>query len=314
MTFDPEIKELIAYYIAASIPFAAYKLPDEKVMLTNDFEHEFIISKFINEGKNGIPESTDYGNYITNVSKLIDILKKRSGKTVISRTITGKIYRTAWADIAEQIFNKYPSAFCFIYYTPSTGAWLGASPEVLIKADKENNFYTMSLAGTHAIGEQWDEKNIREQQIVTEFISDTLHPLCSKIIIGDTKNLQYGKIEHLCTCIKGKLLDNIDVMTVIKQLSPTPAVAGYPRDVALKEIEQFENHSRECYSGYIAIQNEYGISAFVNLRCLQFTPQGDYCIYVGGGITAASTPECEWEETNAKASVLLSILNDYTNV
>jgi isochorismate synthase len=32
-------------------------------------------------------------------------------------------------------------------------------------------------------------------------------------------------------------------------------------------------------------------------------------LYVGGGITADSVPEDEWEETEIKAETLLSVLN-----
>jgi len=45
----------------------------------------------------------------------------------------------------------------------------------------------------------------------------------------------------------------------------------------------------------------------VNLRCMQKNPQG-YTVYVGGGITADSDPQQEWDETIAKAQTMLKAI------
>ncbi|MDE6136756.1 MAG: chorismate-binding protein, partial [Muribaculaceae bacterium] len=90
---------------------------------------------------------------------------------------------------------------------------------------------------------------------------------------------------------------------------PTPAVAGTPRDTALGEIAATEDTPRRCYAGYLLHSDATGRTrAYVNLRCAQVSPDG-YCIYAGGGITANSDPAAEWAETEAKAAVLLDILN-----
>ncbi len=47
------------------------------------------------------------------------------------------------------------------------------------------------------------------------------------------------------------------------------------------------------------------------LRCMHFDETG-WCVYSGGGITGASLPEEEWEETQSKAKTLLSVLEDYS--
>jgi isochorismate synthase len=46
----------------------------------------------------------------------------------------------------------------------------------------------------------------------------------------------------------------------------------------------------------------------VNLRCAEITP-GNINLYVGGGLTADSNPEKEWEETELKAQTLLAVIN-----
>ncbi|MBW6536489.1 MAG: chorismate-binding protein, partial [Mariniphaga sp.] len=54
------------------------------------------------------------------------------------------------------------------------------------------------------------------------------------------------------------------------------------------------------------------VGLFVNLRCMEILPQ-HYILYSGGGITARSVPEDEWEETNKKATTLLSAIETVQN-
>ena len=48
------------------------------------------------------------------------------------------------------------------------------------------------------------------------------------------------------------------------------------------------------------------IDFFVNLRSALLNEKGSY-LYVGGGITADSIPEKEWEETCIKSETLFSV-------
>ncbi len=263
----------------------------------------------MNEGQNAeLEQSTEYADYINNITSLIESLKQRGGKTVISRVITQTVPNADWGQIAERLFRKFPNAMCSIFFHPEVGAWLGATPEILIKGNISTKYYeTMALAGTHRGNRDWDEKNIREQQMVTDFIAGTLTPLSENIHIANIENLRYGDIQHLCTRITGKLKADHNFDDTISELSPTPAVAGLPREVAFAEIESIEQHSRGVYAGTVTVRSGNDIASYVYLRCAQLTP--DACtIYAGGGITAQSNPDDEWNETLAKAASLLSTI------
>ena len=58
------------------------------------------------------------------------------------------------------------------------------------------------------------------------------------------------------------------------------------------------------YAGYIKVETEEYIQYFVNLRCAEFFKNAAL-IYVGGGITAESSVEKEWQETELKAEAIL---------
>ena len=50
---------------------------------------------------------------------------------------------------------------------------------------------------------------------------------------------------------------------------------------------------------------------YVNLRCAHIRNER-YCLFAGGGITAHSQPLQEWDETEAKCSALLKIIDNVT--
>ena len=169
----------------------------------------------------------------------------------------------------------------------------------------------MSLAGTRPAtpGMPWDSKNTAEQAYVTRFICDALSDLGLEPQCGPDGTLRYGAIEHICTRIEAEVKPHINLGEILDALSPTPAVAGTPRSIALGEIASVEDTPRRCYAGYLLHSDGSGRRrAYVNLRCAQISPEG-YCIYAGGGITADSNPASEWTETEAKAAVLVDIMN-----
>lgn len=343
------IKKAIATSLQFGVPFIAYSLPNDdnikffsspdelnasnnnRVVVSSwlDVRRDIIYDKLNaydtllyirNSAARPAPwscfhwnKSTERDKYLANLSQLIASLKTRGGKTVISTAnnfeFTNPVSFDWFADLWFSLCDIHLSDFCFIFYTPLTGAWLGATPEKLLSVDFSNMYFsTMALAGTRPLKEEnqpWDDKNIEEHNIVTNYIIDVLQSFGVTAHKAATTNLSYGSIEHLITPINGHLPENSDVYKIISSLSPTPALSGYPVDIAIKEINRYESHPRRMYGGFIAIETGSKIDAFVNLRSMQFDQSG-CCLYAGGGITASSIPTVEWEETRLKIQAFLS--------
>lgn len=253
---------------------------------------------------------TEYMQYYSQAHQIIQNLKRVGGKTVLSRVITGKMTRNS-SDVIEEYFNCNPNAFCYSYMTRETGCWLGATPEILYEHRCGDKYFeTMALAGTRLSNIHdypWDNKNIEEHNYVTEYIINTLLNLGYEVNVGDEETINYGLIEHLCHRIKAKNIDK-NIEDLLTQLSPTPAVAGYPLEYALDDIIHFEVHPRYCYTGYIGVADQNGLHIYVNLRCVHFNSER-YCVYGGGGLTDLSEEYEEWHEVELKTSVLRNILN-----
>lgn len=275
----------------------------------DDFLRQDISTDFIQEELIGFKEENQ-NDYQEKLVEVIDFIKENQlSKLVISRR--------KWVDFKGSTINltqtflnlceTYPNAFVY-FFIKDGKCWMGAFSEILGKFDTETSqFETMSLAGTLPINENWSHKEIEEQKPVTNFIKNILENYSQNVYQSETADHLSGNIKHLRTDFKAEIkaekLENL-----IAELHPTPAVCGIPKEICKNAIEQFENHPRKLYSGYIKVQFENKIQYFVNLRCAEFFKNAAL-IYVGGGITAESSPEKEWRETELKADSILKNLD-----
>ncbi|MDE6066730.1 MAG: chorismate-binding protein [Duncaniella sp.] len=240
-------------------------------------------------------------------------LRKDGGKVVLSR------HEALWSgaditDVADEYFRHSPTAFRYLCFTPETGVWLGATPELLLEsATDSGQIRTMALAGSRPTGDgtgEWDNKNIQEHEVVVRFITDTLASHGLEVSAGPLGELQAGPVTHLYTPITARG-DIHSVGQIINDLNPTPAVAGWPRQLAIAEIDAFETHQRRCYSGIVGVRTGGKLRVYVNLRCAFAAParlDGHdgwvYNLYAGGGLMPDSVLDDEWEETGRKMSAL----------
>lgn len=256
--------------------------------------------------------TTSREEYLDAIARIVARLRADGGKTVIARTISSEA-RIDVVAATECYFAANPTSFRCLCYTPANGCWLIATPELLLRVDKNDLRYTtFSLAGTRPHTDDsedaaWDGKNIEEQAIVSRYIDNVLTSYgCAPDTI-DKHTKVANRVEHLCTVFSGRVNGVDDYAELVNLLSPTPALAGYPRETALNEIAATESVPRGLYGGYVGIDSPQDIQAWVTIRCCKLDAEG-YTIYTGSGITPESTPEDEWQETNLKASALKSIL------
>lgn len=301
MPVEQEFTNELTRLLQSGSAFFVYCLPDGTPRMADPADVRFTPWPGCEGTMEICTESTQRDEYRRALAVLIECLHKRGGKTVMSRTICGK-HNCDMIQLAFDFFDAYPHSYRTLFYTPLTGAWMGASPELLYKIDN-GRLYTMALAGTRELAESpWDEKNIEEHRMVADFIEETIAaqtPTYSRSPLG---TLRYGSIEHLLTEFTADA-SQLDVARLKNALHPTPAVGGYPRCEALADIAGIERHSRNLYSGLIEFNAGAQRLCIVNLRCMQFDAER-YCIYAGGGITAQSDPDTEWAETEAKSAWL----------
>lgn len=257
--------------------------------------------------------TTDKEIYLSQVNDIINKINKGIfNKVVLSNTLLEKlqIEDNTISNIFFKLHEKYPSAFVFLYNTPDTGMWMGASPERFLQY-KDGEAETMALAGTRLVdtNEDWNDKEIFEQQIVCDYIAKCFDQLLIPYSISHKYTRKAGPVEHLCNDIKSSNITSNKIKELTKILHPTPAVAGIPTQEAIKYLSKLERHERRYYGGYIGPKCGNNFSFFVNLRSMQIIGN-NILIYVGGGITKDSIAIDEWNEIKNKSNTLINIIKD----
>lgn len=299
-------------------------------------------SKLVEEGDPQEDETIDFGyleedqkRHETLVQRGIEAIKAGDfKKVVLARSERVQLYDPDAIRIFKKLLNKYPLAMVYLWFHPETGYWLGATPETLLKVER-NRFETMALAGTQVFSGdtdvEWGLKEVEEQLFVTDYILEKLEKLNGIENIQNSRpySARAGNLLHICTDISGRLSEPEKLQELVDALHPTPAVCGLPKKKALSFILAHEEHSREFYSGYLGEMNlktehkrnsnrnnqenqqfasiSIGSELFVNLRCMKLK-DGNARIYVGGGITKDSNAAEEWMETVNKAQTMKSVL------
>lgn len=331
---DSQIKKVIRL-IDEKLPFALYSLPGEYDARIDDgcdnvssAGERFVFNAWGKKCKderyissvnpcirynNTLPSEISRSEYITRVSEVISALDHKD-KAVISRVVALHKHFSPKEiiDVADKYFSRNPHAFRCLFYDVETGIWLTATPELLLETDwTKGILHTMALAGTKPVEDtltEWNEKNMAEQQIVTDYIVSRLCNLGFTPTVKGPETASSGKVCHLKTEISCQAADISGIENIVlDEINPTPAVAGSPLDKAFDLISSAEIHPRELYAGYVGVKNDNGVRLFVNLRTCRFT-FGGCAVYVGGGITKYSKPEEEWNETCLKASGLMDLL------
>ena len=220
----------------------------------------------------------------------------------------------------------YPRMFISLVYTPQSGMWLMATPEILLEGGG-NDWHTIALAGTMKLeGESlsfdsppvkgearlsdiaWTTKNIQEQRYVATYLMECLEHFSSQITEEGPYTARAANLVHLRSDFNFVLEDTRRIGELIRALHPTPAVCGLPKQQTFDFIRRNESQSRRYYSGFSGPFNpEVETHLFVSLRCMQILDDC-YCLYAGGGLLRDSVEDQEWEETEAKLETMRSLL------
>jgi isochorismate synthase len=219
----------------------------------------------------------------------------------------------------DTLCAKHPNAMVSLFSSPTTGTWLGATPELLVSIDSNSKFKTNALAGTLPYSPDmdlksvaWTQKEIEEQALVCRYIINCF----KKIRLREyqehgPKTVVAGNVMHLKTDYEVDMKEvNFPQLgsVMLKLLHPTSAVCGMPLEASIQFLKEHEGYDREFYSGYLGpinYQNESSI--FVNLRCMQLF-EYKARLYAGAGVTVDSIPEKELEETEIKMKSMLGVL------
>lgn len=123
----------------------------------------------------------------------------------------------------------------------------------------------------------------------------------------------YATVHQLVSTVTGQLQQSVSAAQALLSAFPGGSMTGAPKFRAqelIRELEQFERGIYSGVSGLISLDGSLDMA--MNIRCLIFE-NDQVSLGVGGGITADSNPEAEFEEIQLKAKALLNALNASVN-
>lgn len=221
--------------------------------------------------------------------------------------------------ILKKLSSEYPSTWVF-----SVDGLVGATPELLLRLSR-GMVTSRVLAGT--IPKTGDDekdlalaaslarssKDLEEHEYAVRSVADALDPFCSSTNVPESPFvLHLANVMHLATDVTGALIESkqhVDAFSLLRNLHPSAAVCGTPRNLAFDVIDEIEGMDRGRYAGPVGWIDASGDGELgIALRCGQITDR-KIRIFAGCGIVAASNPEKEVEESNAKMIPMRSALH-----
>lgn len=246
-------------------------------------------------------------------------------KGTFEKVVLSRVRQIEWPpslttyEMFLRLATTYPQAMVTLVSSESSGTWMGATPELLVRVEGGKKFFTAAVAGTQPYHEgmdprkvTWTQKDIEEQALVERYVISCF----KKIRLREyeehgPRTIIAGNVLHLKTEFEVDMeATNFPQLgtVMLKLLHPTSAVCGMPLDAALQFIQKGEGHQRGFYTGFLGpVQIDDETSLFVNLRCMQLLP-GHALLYAGAGIVNDSNPDQEWLETEVKMNTLLRVI------
>lgn len=223
------------------------------------------------------------------------------------------------AALMQRVIAQNPNSYHFHLPLPQGGALVGASPELMLRK-QGRDFSSCPLAGSarrtpddsqqdHAAGNtlMHSSKDRHEHKLVTDAMRTTLQPRSRLLSVPTVPSLiTTATLWHLATQIDGEVQDEREnALSLACLLHPTPALSGFPHQLAQPLIQQLEPFDRQLFGGIVGWCDSEGNGEWVvTIRC--GTVHGARVrLFAGAGIVADSQPESEWRETGVKLDTML---------
>lgn len=151
------------------------------------------------------------------------------------------------------------------------------------------------------------EKDRAENTMIVDLLRSDLSRVCTphSIEVPTLCELDsYASVHHLVSAVTGELAGDQDAVDLLRACFPGGSISGAPKVRSMEIIAEVERTKREIYCGAIGFIGFNGCMD-TNVAIRTVTIYDDQAVFhAGGGITAMSEPEAEYEETLVKAQRL----------
>jgi anthranilate synthase component 1 len=218
------------------------------------------------------------------------------------------------------------------YYQFGDWQLIGSSPEVMVKADIQNDgkieATVRPIAGTRPRGKTSmedeayaadllaDPKEVAEHIMLVDLGRNDLGRVCVKGSVNVDELMvieRYSHVMHIVSNVIGELEPDKTAWDLLKACFPAGTVSGAPKIRAMEIINELEPERRGPYSGVYGYYDFEGqLNSAITIRTMIVRSyKKNQClvsVQAGAGMVADSIPESEYQETLNKARGLLEAI------
>ena len=224
----------------------------------------------------------------------------------------------------QQLTKISPNPFAAFYKLEDKYV-LCASPERFLQK-KNNRLISQPIKGTYrrntkdvvaddALRQALknSEKDKSENVMVVDLVRNDLSKVCVEgtVVVEELFGIySFPQVHQMISTISGELREGVDFFELLTALFPMGSMTGAPKQKVMELIEKYEKTKRGIYSGaigYISPEKDFDFN--VVIRSILYNATNHYVSYlVGGGITAYSDPQKEYNECLLKAAAIKEVL------
>ncbi len=226
-------------------------------------------------------------------------------------------------NIYRHLRTVNPSPYLF-YVDCESFQLVGASPELLVKADK-GRIITHPIAGTVVRGKTPSEddaladelrasiKDRAEHVMLVDLARNDINRVCDPLSTRVDRLMvveKFSHVQHLVSQVSGILRNGMTRFDAFRSIFPAGTVSGAPKVRAMELIAELEKEKRGIYAGAVGYfgyghvdreghEGEGAMDTCIALRTM-LVKDGTVYLQAGGGIVFDSDPYDEWKETMNK--------------
>ncbi|KUI10398.1 aminodeoxychorismate synthase component I [Mycolicibacterium acapulense] len=200
------------------------------------------------------------------------------------------------------------------YLAGSWGAVASLSPELFLRRRGEH-IASSPIKGTLPRSADPDAlrgsvKDVAENIMIVDLVRNDLGRVADVGTVNVPELLVVQPapgVWHLVSTVSARVPVDVPMSTVLDAMFPPASVTGTPKTRARQLLEQWEPVRRGIYCGTVGLVSPVaGCELNVAIRTVEFDAAGNAVLGVGGGITADSDPDREWEECLHKAAPIIA--------
>jgi anthranilate synthase component 1 len=199
---------------------------------------------------------------------------------------------------------------------------VGSSPEALVKVT-DGKAIMHPIAGSRPRGVDTstdlrlaeellaDAKEQSEHLMLVDLARNDLLKVCEPATLQVTEFMQihrFSHIMHLVSTVEGELRKDMGPVAALRATFPAGTLSGAPKPRALEIIHDLEPSYRGLFGGVVGYFDFQGNSDLAIAIRTAFIRDGIARIQAGAGIVLDSVPQSEYDETKAKAAVMLKAI------